>query len=113
MRFNRVLPSLSVRDLSAAADWYEMLLGRPADARPMESLAEWAITDTSTLQVNHDVANAGHGEVSLTVDSVDEAATTLRERGITPGDLVEFSQFVRILPLTDPDGNTINLLEPR
>lgn len=113
MKFNEVLPGLAVRDLSTAMTWYEKLFGRPADARPMASLAEWAVTDSSTLQVSHDDANAGHGEVSLTVDSVDEAAATLRERGIAAGDVDDISQYVRILPLTDPDGNTINLLEPR
>lgn len=99
--------------MRVATTWYEKLLGRAADARPMESLADWTITDTSTLQVFHDPTNAGHVTVNFTVGSVEEAERTLRGRGIEPGDPFDASEFVRILPVTDPDGNTITLLETR
>jgi catechol 2,3-dioxygenase-like lactoylglutathione lyase family enzyme len=113
MKIERTLAVLPVRDIDAAADWYERLLGRPADARPMPSLAEWVVTDTSTLQVFHDPANAGHTCVNLDVGSVDGAVAELRERGVTPEDVIEASAVARILPVPDPDGNTVNLLEPR
>lgn len=113
MQINQVLPVVPVRDIESAVEWYEKLLGRPADARPMESLADWTITDTSTLQVFHDPANAGHAAVNFSIPSVDHADKALRDRGLVPGDLVEVSQYVRILPITDPDGNTITLLESR
>ncbi|GAA4919691.1 hypothetical protein EV188_103203 [Actinomycetospora succinea] len=60
-----------------------------------------------------DAESAGHGALNLTIDSVDEADRTLRDRGIVPGELVEASEFVRILPVTDPDGNSITLLQAR
>lgn len=111
MDLHRTLPVLPVRDIEAAAQWYEKLLGRPADARPMPSLAEWAITDTSTLQVFGDPANAGHACVNFDVESVDAAEAELRGRAVVPGEVIEASSGVRILPVPDPDGNTIHLLQ--
>lgn len=60
----------------------------------------------------HDPTNAGRTAVNLDVDSLDEADRTWRGRRIVPGDVIEAS-FVRILPVSDPDGNTIMLLESR
>lgn len=113
MEIHQVLPVIPVSDVPVAVEWYERLLDRPADARPMASLADWAITDSSTLQVFHDPANAGHVAVNLVVEDVDDADAALRRRGIVPEDLVEASAFVRILPVVDPDGNTITLLQMR
>ncbi len=41
MPVNRVLAALAVADVDSAVPWYERLLGRPADALPMDGLAEW------------------------------------------------------------------------
>jgi hypothetical protein len=40
----RVLAGVAVADLDAALPSYERLFGRPADAPPMEGLAEWHVT---------------------------------------------------------------------
>ena len=37
MPVNRVLAALAVADVDSALHWYERLLGRPADALPMEA----------------------------------------------------------------------------
>ena len=113
MEISQVLPVVPVRNMEIAIEWYEKLLGRPADSRPMESLANWTITDNSTLQVFHDPTNAGHVSVNFSVTSMEDAQEELQARGIVLGDLFEASQFARILPVTDPDGNTITLLEKR
>ena len=44
MTIEHVLAVIPVRDLSSAVLWYERLLGRPADNRPMDTLAEWQVT---------------------------------------------------------------------
>jgi hypothetical protein len=41
MPVNRVLAGVAVADVDSAIRWYERLLGRPADALPMDGLAEW------------------------------------------------------------------------
>ncbi|WP_432090571.1 hypothetical protein [Streptomyces sp. NRRL F-5630] len=45
MRVTHVLAVAPVTDHEAAVAWYERLLGRPADARPMPGLADWHLTD--------------------------------------------------------------------
>jgi hypothetical protein len=37
----RLLAALAVADVDLALPWYERLVGRPADSRPMDGLAEW------------------------------------------------------------------------
>ena len=48
------LAGIMVSDLTTAEAWYEQLLSRPADARPMEGLAEWKLADGGWIQVFQD-----------------------------------------------------------
>jgi glyoxylase I family protein len=41
MAIDKVLADVAVDDFALALTWYERLLGRPADAAPMDGLAEW------------------------------------------------------------------------
>ena len=41
MTINNALASLAVNDIKAARQWYETLIGRPADSTQMPDLAEW------------------------------------------------------------------------
>lgn len=45
MRIEHVLAVVPVADIEVSRPWYEQLLGRPADNRPMEQLVEWRVTD--------------------------------------------------------------------
>lgn len=40
MNVYNALASVAVRDLKSALQWYERLLGKPADSRPMDKVAE-------------------------------------------------------------------------
>ena len=40
MTISNVLASVAVKDIKAAAQWYEKVIGRPADETPMPELAE-------------------------------------------------------------------------
>jgi glyoxylase I family protein len=111
MHISHVLAVVPVTDHDAATEWYEKLLGRPADNRPMPSLADWHVTDSGWLQVFHDPARAGRSAVNLAVDSVDDARETLRQRGLAPGEPSGASAGVRLLGIDDPDGNTVTLIE--
>ena len=45
MATDSVLAGIAVDDFVSALTWSERLLGRPADAAPMEGLAEWHFSE--------------------------------------------------------------------
>jgi len=45
MAIDKVLADVAVDDFVSALTWYERLLGRPADAAPMDGLAEWHLAE--------------------------------------------------------------------
>lgn len=111
MNITHVLAVVPVSDLDRATEWYAKLLGKPADNRPMETLADWHLTESGWLQVFRNPDQAGKTSVNLAVNDLHETAAKIRERGIDPGPVEPASAGVRLLPLTDPDGNTVTLIE--
>ena len=111
MPIRNAIASLAVRDISAAAAWYERILGRPADSRPMPELREWRFERGGWLQIYHGPERAGSGSVTLTVTSLEEQRSALREAGLEPGEPV-VSEKVRVVMIQDPDGNSIAFAEP-
>jgi catechol 2,3-dioxygenase-like lactoylglutathione lyase family enzyme len=107
-----VLAGMPVADMDTAIDWYTRLLGRSPDARPMPGLADWHFPHQQTLQLVLDTGRAGGGIVTLHVADIAAARDALAREGIhvdlddTTSDKVEFGQ------LTDPDGNSVSLVEP-
>jgi hypothetical protein len=51
---NRSLAGVAVSEVEGALGWYDALLGRPADARPMDGLAEWRARGGGVLQLVED-----------------------------------------------------------
>ena len=114
MAVNRVLAALAVTDVDSAIRWYERLLGRPADALPMDGLAEWHFPQSGVIQVVQDADRAGRSMLTLGVDGLREELGGLRERGLDPGAMDETtSDKVRFATVTDPEGNAITLVEQR
>lgn len=107
----RVLMVAPVRDIEAAVTWYERLLGRPADTRPMPSLADWHLTPGGWLQVFEDPQHAGSTLLNLEVPSLDAALEELNNRGLTTDPVQQGGKNTRIASLRDPDGNRVTLLE--
>ena len=107
-----VLAGIPVRDMDTAIDWYTRLLGRSPDARPMSGLADWHFAHQPTLQRVLDTGRAGGGIVTLHVADIAAARDALAREDIhvdlddATSDKVEFGQ------LTDPDGNSVSLVEP-
>ena len=64
MAINAVLAVIPVAEFDEACDWYASVFGRPADQRPMDSLAEWHLIDAGIVQVFHDRGNAGRTTVN-------------------------------------------------
>jgi len=84
MPITHVLAVALVSDLDRAMQWYERLLGRPHDAQPMETLADWHVTEGGWLQVFVDPPRAGGVAVNFAVDDFDRTVQALEEVASTP-----------------------------
>jgi predicted enzyme related to lactoylglutathione lyase len=114
MPITHVLAGLAVVEVDSALPWYERLLGRPADALPMDGLAEWHFPQSGVIQVIADADRAGRSLLTLGVDDLERELNTLRERGLDPGAMDdETSDKVLFAKVTDPEGNAITLVEQR
>jgi predicted enzyme related to lactoylglutathione lyase len=107
MTIKNALASVAVKDLASAVKWYERLLSRPADSRPMPEVAEWRFERGGWLQVyQSEPQRAGNCSVTLAVDSIDEQLATLKRSGVETGSPAVNAK-VKTLMLRDPDGNHI------
>lgn len=110
MAIDHVLAVIPTADIDAARSWYERLLGREADNRPMDSLAEWRITDTGWVQVSVDADRAGTALLNFAVDDLTAHLDALQDRGLAPGAIQTVNKGVQLSTITDPDGNTITFI---
>jgi hypothetical protein len=104
------LASVAVKDLSAAVEWYQGVLGKPPDSRPMPELAEWKFDGGGWLQVYQLPARAGSGSFTLSVSSIDHQVTRLSTLGIDTRQRSSGDK-VKTLMIADPDGNHIAFAE--
>jgi glyoxylase I family protein len=110
MTIDHILAVVPVADIDGARAWYERLLGRPADNHPMDSLAEWQVTETGWVQVFHDAARAGTALLNFAVDDLDKHVADLSARGLAPGAIETVNKNVQLSTITDPDGNRITFI---
>jgi hypothetical protein len=107
-----VLAGIPVGDMGTAIDRYARLLGRDPDARPMPGLADWHFPHQQTLQLVLDTGRAGGGIVTLHVADIAAARDALAREDIHV-DLDEItSDKVTFEQVSDPDGNSVSLVEP-
>jgi uncharacterized protein YndB with AHSA1/START domain/predicted enzyme related to lactoylglutathione lyase len=106
----QVLAAVGVADRVAAMPFYETLFGRPADAVPMPSDAEWTVGD-STLQVVEAPDRAGRSMATLVTDDLRGWVPELRTRGIEVGEIDDSPGTVLYVQLTDPEGNLLTLVQ--
>jgi predicted enzyme related to lactoylglutathione lyase len=111
MAIDRVLAGIAVDAFASALTWYERLLGRPADAAPMEGLAEWHFSEYGGIQLIHDEDRAGSSSVTLVVSSLDDQLAALEAQGIPVGPIQGTPGFVKAATVTDPEGNEITFAE--
>lgn len=111
MSVDKVLAVVPVTDHDVSRAWYERLLGRGPDARPMPGLADWHLTDTAWLQVFRDRERAGRTFLNFAVADLAAHTAELATRGITLGELTVTTKSARLASTTDPDGNTITFIE--
>lgn len=110
MTIEHVLAVVPVADIDAARNWYERLLGRAPDNRPMDSLVEWRVTDSGWLQVSSDAGRAGTALLNFAVDDLAAHLADLRSSDLAPGNIQNVNKGVQLSAITDPDGNTITFI---
>ncbi len=110
MSIDNVLASVAVKDLSAAAAWYEELFQRPADSRPMPELAEWKFERGGWLQIYQRAERAGGGSFTLAVSDIDSVIAHVGTLGIDTSQRSSGAR-VRTLMIVDLDGNHIAFAE--
>ena len=111
MTFTRIFAEMTVADLDAASAWYELLLGRGPDDRPMDGLLEWQVTGSGWLQVFVDPERAGRSTMTLGVADLDEFADALAARGLELTSRMATSRGQRLGSLADPAGNLVTVAE--
>jgi predicted enzyme related to lactoylglutathione lyase len=114
MPVKSVLAGIPVADFDSALAWYERLLGRGADQRPMDGLAEWTFPGTGSIQVIADSERAGGGLLTLAVDDLRKEITQIEGRGLDFGSIDDqTSDKVLFATIVDPEGNAITMIEER
>ena len=109
MTINNALASVAVKDIKAAVQWYEKVLGRPVDSTPMPKLAKWKFPSGGWLQVYVLPERAGSCSCALTVANIDTEAARLEKLGVATG--AQMGEQVKVFMVKDPDGNSIAFAE--
>lgn len=110
MAIVNALAGIMVSDFTTAEAWYEQLLARPADARPMEGLAEWKLADGGWIQVFQDTERAGSSSVTFLVSGLDDHLAELKAKGISI-ERTTTSAYVKTATVCDPAGNRVVFAE--
>lgn len=112
MTIDNAIASLAVKDLAAALPWYQALLGRAADSRPMPEVAEWKFPRGGWLQIYQLPERAGRGSVTLAVSNLDDTTAHVQKLGVDTSQRTSGAK-VKTLMIVDPDGNHIAFAETR
>jgi catechol 2,3-dioxygenase-like lactoylglutathione lyase family enzyme len=97
------LAGIMVNNLDAAVAWYEKVLDRPADKRPMDGLAEWQMPDGGWVQVYEDKERAGFSSVTFAVKGFEDQLEHLEAKAI-PVEATTRSDYVKTATVKDPSG---------
>jgi predicted enzyme related to lactoylglutathione lyase len=102
---------VAVARFAPAADWYARFFGRPPDVVAHETEVMWRVTDAGWLYVVEDAARSGRGLVAIAVTDLDQALAELAARGIDGGPVTPEGDAGRKSVATDPDGNSVALIQ--
>jgi GNAT superfamily N-acetyltransferase len=100
-----------ISDLPVGRDFYERLLGRPADIEVAADEVMWRLAESAWLYIVVDPARAGHGLAALSVADLDAALAELADRNISPVRIEVVGGNGRKATVCDPDGNTVAVIE--
>ena len=96
---------IPIRDYTAAATWYERLLGGPPSFLPNDTEAVWEVAEHRFVYIEVRPEHAGHGLTTLFVDDFDARIAAIAARGLEPADFETYDNGVRKATFLDPDGN--------
>jgi catechol 2,3-dioxygenase-like lactoylglutathione lyase family enzyme len=99
---------VAVHDLQTSIAWYERLLGTPPAFFPNEVEAVWELADERHLYLKHQPEHAGHAQLLVFVDDLDDRTAGIAARGIQPASQERYDNGVRKVTYRDPDGNEIS-----
>ncbi len=100
---------IPVRDYTAAAAWYEQLLGAPPSFLPNDTEAVWELADHRYLFIAVRPEHAGHAMHTVFVGDFDAYISQIAERGVEPTERETYANGVRKATFRDPDGNEIGV----
>ena len=100
---------MRVRDLAAARDFYERVLGTPPAFFPNDEEAVWEVAEHRFVYVLLDPEHAGDGLVTLFAEDLDAVAAAISARGVEPAERETYGNGVRKLTYRDPDGNELGI----
>lgn len=101
---------MCVSDMGRATAWYETLMGRAPDARPMDWLVQWW-RHGGGLQVWRDAERAGKSLATIIVADMASERQRLGGLGLELGP-DSAGNWGIVAQIEDPDGNRITLAEP-
>jgi catechol 2,3-dioxygenase-like lactoylglutathione lyase family enzyme len=100
-----------ITDLSVGRDFYERLLGKPADVEVAADGVMWRLAESAWLYIVVDTARAGSGLAAVSVADLDATLAALGDRGISPVSVEVVGGSGRKATVRDPDGNTVAVIE--
>jgi catechol 2,3-dioxygenase-like lactoylglutathione lyase family enzyme len=98
---------IPVSDYTAAAAWYERLLGAPPAFLPNDIEAVWKIDEHLYLYMVVRPEHSGHAVQTLFVSDFDVRIAAIAERGLEPAQRETLANGVRKAIFRDPDGNEV------
>lgn len=81
MAFTELFAGIAVAEIDSAREWYERLIGRPADMLPNDNEAAWQLAGHGWVYLVGDAQRAGHALLTLLVDDLDGQLAGLGEGG--------------------------------
>ena len=112
MNFKNALAGIAVRDIEAAIAWYEDLIGRPPDVRPLSHVAAWQFPEGGWIEIFTDEKRAGQATVIFAVTSLESQLENLAEKGIPVSRMTPSADIGEVASINDPDGNQIVFAGP-
>lgn len=102
---NDLFAGISVKDLAAAQEWYERLLGSPPAFFPNDKEAVWEIAEHRYVFIELQPEHAGHARHLVFVDDLDARVAQVADRGLEPAKRETYDNGVSKVTYQDPDGN--------
>jgi glyoxylase I family protein len=112
MNFNNALAGIAVNDIEVSVAWYESLIGRPPDIRPLGHVAAWQFREGGWIELFVDQPRAGKSTVIFAIVSLEKQLEELAAKGITVNRLVPSPLIGEVAIVEDPDGNQVVFAGP-